>query len=242
MADFRLSTRSIEAGYTPDVPIVKGVSIALSDGEIMTIIGPNGAGKSTFMKAIAGLVPVSTGEVYLSGQKISGMAASSLVSAGLAYVPQTGNVFTTLTIEENLILGGYVLRKGLRERLTEIYATFPLLEERKRTLARTLSGGQRQLLAIARALMTRPRVLMLDEPSAGLSPIAVKGIFADLQRLAKSGIAILMVEQNAKAGLRISDRGLVLVDGVEYMTGSAQALLNDPKVGAAFLGGVEGGA
>jgi branched-chain amino acid transport system ATP-binding protein len=233
-----LTARNVVAGYMPGMPIVHDVSVDVAAGEIVTIIGPNGAGKSTFLKAIAGLVLFEGGEVQCGGQDVSGRPAHELVRSGIGFTPQTGNVFTTLSIHENLIVGGHMLGRALlRERLASVYARFPMLAARKSAPGRVLSGGQRQMLAIARALMTDPRVLMLDEPTAGLAPRVVGEVFADLRRLAASGVAILMVEQNARAALRVSDRGYVLTEGRNHMTGSAEQLLADPGLGQAFLTG-----
>ena len=227
---------AVVAGYVPGLPIVQGASVAVAAGEIVTIIGPNGAGKSTFLKALAGLVPTTSGRVSLAGRDVTGLPAPELVRAGLGFVPQTGNVFTTLTIHENLVVGAHTVGGDLGPRLAAAYAMFPALAEKRGQRARVLSGGQRQMLAIARALMTQPAVLMLDEPTAGLSPKAVNEVFDDLRRLAASGVAILLVEQNAKAALRLSERGLVLVEGRNRFEGRAADLLADPAVGEAFLG------
>jgi ABC-type branched-subunit amino acid transport system ATPase component len=230
------SAQGVVAGYVPGLPIVQGASVAVGAGEIVTIIGPNGAGKSTFLKALAGLVPVTAGAVVLAGGTVTGLPAPALVRAGLGFVPQTGNVFTTLTIHENLTVGAHTVAGDLGPRLARAYAMFPALADKRGQRARVLSGGQRQMLAIARALMTEPAVLMLDEPTAGLSPKAVNEVFDDLRRLAGAGVGILLVEQNAKAALRLSDRGLVLVEGRNRFEGAAADLLADPAVGEAFLG------
>jgi len=200
------------------------------------VLGPNGAGKSTFIKALAGTASVFGGQVMLDGRDITGMAAHRLNAQGLAFVPQTSNVFTTLTIDENLRVGGYLLKKELAQRLEQAYARFPDLAARRRHLGDQLSGGQRQMLAMARALMTAPRLILLDEPSAGLSPLMVSEVFQQIRAIADSGVAVLMVEQNVKAGLRIADRGLVLVNGRVAHTGSAGALMADPAVAHAYLG------
>jgi branched-chain amino acid transport system ATP-binding protein len=233
-----LVARDVVAGYVPGMPIVHGVSLAVAPGEIVCVIGPNGAGKSTLLKAIAGLVLFEGGEVRFRGQDVSGQPAHAMVRIGIGLVPQTGNVFSTLSVHENLVVGGHMLdRAVLRERILSVYARFPMLAERRSAAGRVLSGGQRQMLAIARALMTAPSVIILDEPTAGLAPRAVGEVFSDLRRLAESGVAVLMVEQNARAALRVSDRGYVLAQGRNHMDGRAADLLADPDIGAAFLGG-----
>ena len=232
-----LRAEQVVAGYVKGLPIVHGASVAVARGEVVTIIGPNGAGKSTLMKAIAGLVAIESGRVLLRGQEVTGRSADQVVGAGLGYVPQTGNVFTTLTIHENLRVGGHLLRGEMAARLERAYQSFPVLATKRGDRARTLSGGQRQMLAIARALMTDPSVVMLDEPTAGLAPKVVQEVFDRLRVLAQQGVAVLMVEQNAKGALRNSDRGYVLVEGRNHLQGAAAELLADPAVGAAFLGG-----
>jgi branched-chain amino acid transport system ATP-binding protein len=232
-----LQAEQVVAGYVKGLPIVHGASLEVARGEVVTIIGPNGAGKSTLMKAIAGLVGIESGRVLLRGQDVTGRSADQVVGAGLGYVPQTGNVFTTLTIHENLRVGGHLLRGEMAARLERAYQSFPVLATKRGDRARTLSGGQRQMLAIARALMTDPSVVMLDEPTAGLAPKVVQEVFDRLRVLAQQGVAVLMVEQNAKGALRNSDRGYVLVEGRNHLQGAAAELLADPAVGAAFLGG-----
>lgn len=233
-----LVARNVIAGYAPGMPIVHDVSIDVAPGEIVTIIGPNGAGKSTFLKAIAGLVLFEGGTVHYDDRDVSGLSAHEMARVGVGFVPQTGNIFTNLTIHENLVAGGHTLAPAeLRRRLARAYNVSPFLAERRASLGRVLSGGQRQMLAVARALMTDPKLVMLDEPTAGLAPKIVGEVFADLRRLAEAGVAVLMVEQNAKAALRISDRGYVLAEGRNRMSGAAQDLLNDAAVGEAFLGG-----
>ncbi|MBN9062639.1 MAG: ABC transporter ATP-binding protein [Rhizobiales bacterium 65-9] len=233
-----LIARNVVAGYVAGLPIVHDVSCEVSPGEIVTIIGPNGAGKSTFLKAIAGLVRFEGGSVTHDGRDVSGLPAHEMVRVGVGFVPQTGNIFTNLSIHENLVLGGHTLAaQELKRRLARAYDVSPFLAGRKTSLGRVLSGGQRQMLAVARALMTDPKLIMLDEPTAGLAPKVVDEVFADLRRLAQSGVAVLMVEQNAKAALRISDRGYVLAEGRNRMQGKAADLLTDSAVGEAFLGG-----
>jgi branched-chain amino acid transport system ATP-binding protein len=236
-ADRGLSVENLVAGYVPGLPVVHGVSIEVDRDQIVTLIGPNGAGKSTVLKAIAGLIARESGRVRLDGRDVTALPAHQIVSAGIGFVPQTGNVFTTLTVHENLTVGAHVVPGPLHRRLDRAYSVFPLLAARRALRARTLSGGERQMLAIARALMTDPTLLMLDEPTAGLAPRAVEDVFGQLRRLADGGIAVLMVEQNAKAALRVSDRGYVLTEGRNRLAGAARALLDDPGVAEAFLGG-----
>ena len=232
-----LSATSVVAGYFGGLPVVHGISVDVAPREIVMLIGPNGAGKSTFLKAIAGLIAPESGKVLLGGEDITGRPAHRVVAAGIGYVPQTANVFTTLTIHENLRVGGHTLGRELAARLERAYSLFPVLAEKRRQPGRALSGGQRQMLAIARALMTEPKLLLLDEPTAGLAPQVVGEVFRLLRRLAESGVAVLMVEQNAKAALKISDRGYVLAEGRNRIEGRAADLLNDPAVAEAFLGG-----
>ena len=232
-----LRADAVVAGYVRGLPIVHGVSIEVAAREVVTVIGPNGAGKSTLLKAIAGLVEVEAGRIELGGREIGGLPAHEIVRAGVGYVPQTGNVFTSLTIDENLKVGGYLAGAELKARLERAYGQFPPLAAKRNARARTLSGGQRQMLAIARALMTDPRLLMLDEPTAGLAPKVVDEVFAQLRALAASGVAVLMVEQRAKAALHASDRGYVLAEGRNRFAGAPQAILENPEVAGAFLGG-----
>jgi len=232
-----LSAKDIVAGYFGGLPVVHGISVDVAPREIVTLIGPNGAGKSTFLKAIAGLIALESGRVILGAREITALPAHSVVGAGVGYVPQTANVFTTLTIHENLKVGGHTLRSELAARLERAYALFPVLAQKRRQPGRALSGGQRQMLAIARALMTEPKLLLLDEPTAGLAPQVVGEVFRLLRRLAESGVAVLMVEQNAKAALKASDRGYVLAEGRNRMAGRSAELLNDPAVAETFLGG-----
>jgi len=237
MSNFVLEARSVVAGYVPDLPILHGVSVHVSVGEIVTIIGPNGAGKSTLIKAIAGLLNISDGEVLLDGKSITNIPAHKLAAEGVGYVPQTGNVFATLSIHENLVMGGAPLPKELAtKQIEKIYSLYPVLKERMHEKAGVLSGGQRQILAVARALLTQPRLILLDEPTAGLSPLAANELFAHICDLVTNGSTVLMVEQNAKAALRISDRGYVMAEGQNRIDGAAHALLKDEEIGEIFLG------
>jgi ABC-type branched-subunit amino acid transport system ATPase component len=231
-----LQVDEVVGGYRPDLPILHGVSIEVGVREVVTIIGPNGAGKSTLVKAIAGLIRIDAGSVRFEGRPITNAPAHRLVSAGIAYVPQRENVFATLTIAENLRLGAYSVAAAHAERTKRALAMFPLLAERRSQKARVLSGGERQMLAIARALMTEPRLVMLDEPTAGLAPRVVGDMFAMVRELAARGIAVLMVEQNARAALAQSDRGYLLVEGRTCASGPAKDLLDDPLIGESFLG------
>ncbi len=232
-----LSATAIEAGYEPGLLIVKGASIHVARGEIVVLLGPNGAGKSTLMKAIAGLVPVTRGSVSLEGSDITGTAAHRMVRRGLGFVPQTENVFTAMSVEDNLVLAGHVAPAAERSaRVAAMFALFPDLQRQRRLAAGRLSGGQRQMLAVARALMIEPKVLMLDEPSAGLSPKLVAEVFAKLREIRAGGVTILMVEQNARAALAIADRAYILADGRNRHEGSAAALAADPDIAAHYLG------
>ena len=233
-----LEVSGLVAGYEPGVPIVNGASLRVSAGEIVAVLGPNGAGKSTLIKAIAGLTPVESGVVRLGGVDITGAPAHRMVGKGLAFVPQTENVFTRLTVEDNLRLAAGVLKAPLRApRIAEVYALFPDLARQRALPAGRLSGGQRQMAAIARALIVSPHVLMLDEPSAGLSPKLVEGVFARLGDIRAHGVAIVLVEQNARAALAVADRGLIMVEGRERHEGRAADLWADPNVAALYLGG-----
>jgi branched-chain amino acid transport system ATP-binding protein len=236
-----LAVTDLVAGYVPDVPILRGASLRVDDGEIVAVLGPNGAGKSTLVKAVAGLVPARSGDIQVRGVSILGLATHKLVGTGVAYVPQVGNVFTRLSVEENLELGGLAtVMKGApgrtRQRIAEMYALFPDLARFRRLAAGRLSGGQRQMVAVARALMAEPHLLMLDEPSAGLSPKMVELVFQKLLEIRAVGVSILLVEQNARAALAICDRGYVLAEGRERFEGTGRDLLASPEVGALYLG------
>ncbi|QDC00807.1 ABC transporter ATP-binding protein [Mesorhizobium sp. 8] len=232
-----LQVDGLVAGYEPGVPIVRGASIRVERGEIVVVLGPNGAGKSSFIKAIAGLVPVSAGKVLLDGTDITAVPAHRMVRMGLAFVPQTENIFPLMSVDDNLKTAGGILKaKEAVERIARMYDTFPDLRTFRRTAAGNLSGGQRQMLAVARALIVEPKLLVLDEPSAGLSPKLVAMVFSMLADIRKAGVTILLVEQNAKAALAIGDRAYVLVEGREAHEGVASELWNDPVVAELYLG------
>jgi branched-chain amino acid transport system ATP-binding protein len=224
-----LSCDTLTAGYEPDLPIVKGASISVDEGEIFAIFGPNGAGKSTLVKAIAGLVPKSGGTVSLAGRDITEMAAHRMIHEGLAFVPQTENIFAGLTVAENIDLAAAILKADRRRSRSAMEALFPDLARLGHLPAGRLSGGQRQMLACARALVAKPKVLILDEPSAGLSPKLVETVFARLKEVRASGVTIVLIEQNVKAALTIADRAAVLVEGRERLVAPVAAL-SDPKV------------
>ena len=217
--------------------ILKGCTISVETGEIVVIVGPNGAGKSTAMKAMFGMLDLRAGSVLLNGEFITSLPPQHRVQRGMGFVPQTHNVFTSMTVEENLEMGGFIRSDDFSDTIEEIYNLFPVLREKRAQPAGELSGGQRQQVAVGRALMTQPKVLMLDEPTAGVSPIVMDELFDRIIDVARTGIAILMVEQNAKQALAIADRGYVLVQGENRYTDSGDALLANPDVRRAFLGG-----
>jgi len=232
-----LAVSGLVAGYEPGVPIVRGASITVARGEIVVVLGPNGAGKSTLIKAIAGLVPIGGGSVVLAGREITRTPAHRMVHEGLAFVPQTENVFPRMSVDDNLRVAGAVFgRAGLAARVEAMYTLFPDLARQRRLDAGRLSGGQRQMVAVARALMVGPTVLMLDEPSAGLSPKLVSEVFAKLAEIREGGVTVVLVEQNAKAALAIGDRAYVLVEGRERHEGRAADLWGDPAVAELYLG------
>jgi branched-chain amino acid transport system ATP-binding protein len=231
-----LAIEALEAGYEPGLPIVRGASVVVPERAIVALLGPNGAGKSTLVKAAAGLVAVSAGRVLLHGRDITRIPAHRLVHEGLAFVPQTENVFANLSIADNLELAAALLRVDRKRRIAEMFELFPDLARQRRLAAGRLSGGQRQMLAIARALIGAPRVLMLDEPSAGLSPLLVQQAFARLRQVRESGVAILLVEQNVKAALALADIATVLVEGRERLSGGAAELAADPRLKGLYLG------
>ena len=217
--------------------ILHGCTIAVDRGEIAVIVGPNGAGKSTAMKAVFGMLKLREGHVRLDGQDITGLSPQERVRAGMGFVPQVANVFTSLTVEENLEMGAYIRHDDFTATRDQIYDLFPILRQKRRQPAGELSGGQRQQVAVGRALMTRPKVLMLDEPTAGVSPIVMDELFDRIIEIARTGISILMVEQNARQALEIADKGYVLVQGANRFTDTGAALLADPEVRRTFLGG-----
>ena len=227
---------SMTGGYG-GADILKGCTIAVESGTIAVIVGPNGAGKSTAMKAMFGMLDLRAGSVLLDGEDITTLPPQHRVQRGMGFVPQTQNVFTSMTVEENLEMGGFIRDDDFSETIEEIYDLFPVLREKRAQPAGELSGGQRQQVAVGRALMTQPKVLMLDEPTAGVSPIVMDELFDRIIDVARTGIAILMVEQNAKQALAIADRGFVLVQGENRYTDTGAALLANPDVRRAFLGG-----
>jgi len=231
-----LRADNLVAGYLPGVNILNGCSIEAYPGELIGIIGPNGAGKSTLLKALFGLVKIREGSVTLNGEDITGFKTNKLVQMGVGFVPQTNNVFPSLTIEENLQMGIFLQPKRLNERLDAIFDIFPVLRDRRSQSAGSLSGGERQSVAMARALMMDPKVLLLDEPSAGLSPVRQDETFIRTRRINKAGVSVIMVEQNARRCLQIADRGYVLDQGRDAYTGTGRELADDPKVIELYLG------
>jgi branched-chain amino acid transport system ATP-binding protein len=231
-----LELSAIEGGYEPGLPILRGASVRVAAGEIVALLGPNGAGKSTLVKAAAGLVPIWSGRVALAGRDITRTPAHRMVHEGLGFVPQTENVFTNLSVLENLQLAAALIAKDRRRDIGEMFALFPDLDRQRGLAAGRLSGGQRQMLAVARALVASPSVLMLDEPSAGLSPRLVSVVFERLAAVRATGVTILLVEQNVKAALALADRAVVLVEGRERLEGRAADLADDPRMAALYLG------
>ena len=224
------------AGYGDGPDIISSCSITANRGEIVAILGPNGAGKSTAMKAMLGLLKLKSGSVTLNGEDISKINPQDRVKKGISFVPQTRNVFAELTVRENLEIGGFVIEGSLENKIESIYSLFPILSEKKSQVVGQLSGGQRQQVALGRALMSDPSVLMLDEPTAGVSPIVMDELFEHIIKVKKTNVAVIMVEQNAKQALSISDRGYVLVTGQNKFEGSGNDLLEDPEVRRSFLG------
>mgnify|MGYP003335602703 CR=1 FL=1 len=228
--------KNLTAGYG-GVDIIKNINLEVNEGEIVVIVGPNGAGKSTAMKALLGMLSLTSGSVEYSNKEISSMLPQNRINLGLAFVPQTNNVFTGMTVEENLEMGGFLREDDIIHTINDVYDLFPILKEKRYQSAGELSGGQRQQVAFGRALMTQPKILMLDEPTAGVSPIVMDELFDHIVKVKRTNVAILMVEQNAKQALSISDRGYVLVTGENRYSGSGKELLNDPRVRSSFLGG-----
>jgi branched-chain amino acid transport system ATP-binding protein len=227
---------ALEAGYEPGLSIVRGASLTVQAGEIVAIVGPNGAGKSTLVKAVAGMVPISKGRNLLFGRDITKKPAHRMVFEGLAFVPQTENVFVNLSVAENLELAAAIVKADRRERLDPVYAMFPDLHRQRADLAGRLSGGQRQMLAVARGLIARPKLIILDEPSAGLSPKMLEQVFGKLREVRDSGVTVLLVEQNVKAALALADRAAVLVEGKERIVARCSDLLNDDRIAELYLG------
>ena len=231
-----LECNGIAAGYVKGLNILQGVDLVVSEGEIVSIIGPNGAGKSTLLKAIMGLLNISAGRFFIEGIEKTNLPTHKIVNEGVGYVPQVENVFPSLTIEENLEMGSWSLGKKGKQSIEKLFQDFPLLNERRKEKAGNLSGGQRQILALARALVTSPKLLLLDEPSAGLSPLAIDDVFNTIKEINEKGVPILLVEQNAKRALKFSDRGYVLDQGRNAYQGTGKDLLDDPRVVDLYLG------
>jgi neutral amino acid transport system ATP-binding protein len=231
-----LVTEELVAGYVPEVDILTGVSVSVREGEMVTIIGPNGAGKSTLVKTIFGLLSPRQGRVLFRGEDIGGLKPHVITRRGLGYVPQLGNVFPSLTVRENLEMGA-LDRSRTEERIKQLFELFPRLGERPRQTAGSMSGGERQMVAIARTLMADPQVLLLDEPSAGLAPAFVTSLFKKIEEINRSGVTIVMVEQNARRALAMSDRGYVLETGANRFEGRGRELLDDAEVARLYLGG-----
>jgi branched-chain amino acid transport system ATP-binding protein len=227
---------SMTGGYGA-ADILNGCTIAVERGEIAVIVGPNGAGKSTAMKALFGMLKLRAGSVKLEGRDITGLTPQDRVAIGMGFVPQTHNVFTSMSVEENLEMGAFLRKDDFKDTIAQVYDLFPILKEKRRQPAGQLSGGQRQQVAVGRAMMTQPKVLMLDEPTAGVSPIVMDELFDRIIEIARTGIAILMVEQNARQALNIADKGYVLVQGSNRYTDTGEALMANPDVRRTFLGG-----
>ena len=236
MADPYLIGDGMTGGYG-GADILHGCTIAVEKGQIAVIVGPNGAGKSTAMKAVFGMLKLRQGHVRLDGEDITALTPQARVRKGMGFVPQTHNIFTSMTVEENLEMGAFIRTDDFRDTMAQVYDLFPILKQKRLQPAGELSGGQRQQVAVGRALMTQPKVLMLDEPTAGVSPIVMDELFDRIIEVARTGISILMVEQNARQALEIADKGFVLVQGANRFTDTGKALLADPEVRRSFLGG-----
>ncbi len=228
---------AMTGGYGKGADILHSCTIAVERGEIAVIVGPNGAGKSTAMKAVFGMLSLREGRVVLDGDDITALSPQDRVVRGMGFVPQTNNIFTSMTVEENLEMGAYIRQDDFRDTMEQVYSLFPILKDKRRQAAGELSGGQRQQVAVGRALMTKPKVLMLDEPTAGVSPIVMDELFDRIIEVSRTGIPILMVEQNARQALEIADKGFVLVQGRNAHTGTGKELLADADVRRSFLGG-----
>lgn len=228
---------NMTGGYGKGADILHDCTIGVEKGEIAIVVGPNGAGKSTAMKAVFGMLNIHTGRVMMDGEEITNLSPQARVQKGMGFVPQTSNVFTTMSVEENLEMGAFIRDDDISGTMEQVFELFPILKEKRKQPAGELSGGQRQQVAVGRALMTKPKVLMLDEPTAGVSPIVMDELFDRIIEVAKTGVAILMVEQNAKQALNIADKGYVLVQGKNRYTDTGEALMADPEVRKAFLGG-----
>ncbi|WP_099823404.1 ABC transporter ATP-binding protein [Oceaniglobus indicus] len=237
MAEPFLIGEAMTGGYGTGADILHACTLSVEKGQIAVIVGPNGAGKSTAMKAVFGMLPLRSGAVRLDGDDITALSPQDRVGRGMAFVPQTHNIFTSMTVEENLEMGAFLRRDDISGTMEQVFDLFPILRDKRRQAAGELSGGQRQQVAVGRALMTQPTVLMLDEPTAGVSPIVMDELFDRIIEVARTGISILMVEQNARQALEIADRGYVLVQGANAFTGTGAELLADPDVRRSFLGG-----
>ena len=228
---------AMTGGYGKGADILHSCTIAVERGEIAVIVGPNGAGKSTAMKAVFGMLSLREGRIVLDGDDITALSPQDRVVRGMGFVPQTNNIFTSMTVEENLEMGAYIRRDDFRDTMEQVYSLFPILKDKRRQAAGELSGGQRHQVAVGRALMTKPKVLMLDEPTAGVSPIVMDELFDRIIEVSRTGIPILMVEQNARQALEIADKGFVLVQGRNAHAGTGKELLADADVRRSFLGG-----
>jgi neutral amino acid transport system ATP-binding protein len=236
MTENILEVKNVYAGYLKDLNILQGINFQIAPGELVAVIGPNGAGKSTLAKTIFGLLTPEKGTIIFKGKNIAGLKSDRIVREGMGYVPQIANVFASLSIEENLEMGAFIRSGSLQSLKNTIYTMFPKLGSRRRQKAGTLSGGERQMLAMGKALMLEPDLLLLDEPSAALSPILVNSVFEQIKAINQTGTAIVLVEQNAKKALSMADRGYVLENGRDRFEGTGADLLNDPQVGALYLG------